>query len=269
MTLSTADPAKLPKSDALPTALRLGYVLTVIWIACVTFYTWRLAPTSIWSLNPNELGDFAAGAAAPLAFLWLVVAVFLQKEELALQRRELELSREALRDQARETGKLVEQSTASVLVATQALDEQRRKGSEEEGWAAVSAFEAICRETSERTCINVFGLKHHLLRTPSWQSSMHADAFFSVLETQLRYLLEHRSVARLVGHRDRTLAYGRVALSTLRQIVDAADRNTSAPFANRVEFWQVRQSFEKLEAVLSWVELQPDGDPTLKLVWAD
>lgn len=41
----------------------------------------------------NEFGDFLAGAFAPLAFLWLVIAVILQGRELAKQREELAITR--------------------------------------------------------------------------------------------------------------------------------------------------------------------------------
>jgi hypothetical protein len=43
--------------------------------------------------SANELGDFLAGAFAPVAFLWLVLAVFLQRSELGLQRKELKEAR--------------------------------------------------------------------------------------------------------------------------------------------------------------------------------
>lgn len=41
----------------------------------------------------NEVGDFLAGVFAPIAFLWLVVAVLIQSQELSLQRQELAASR--------------------------------------------------------------------------------------------------------------------------------------------------------------------------------
>lgn len=44
-------------------------------------------------LPPNALGDFLAGAFAPLAFLWLAGTVFIQSRELSAQRQELELTR--------------------------------------------------------------------------------------------------------------------------------------------------------------------------------
>lgn len=52
-------------------------------------------------LQLNEIGDSLAGFAAPLAFFWFLVAVFLQKEELENSREELRLSREAAEEQVR------------------------------------------------------------------------------------------------------------------------------------------------------------------------
>lgn len=68
--------------------------LTVFWLAG----SLTLAFCSFPNLDPpnklNEWGDFAAGAFAPLAFLWLVVAVVLQSSELREQREELRLTRQ-------------------------------------------------------------------------------------------------------------------------------------------------------------------------------
>jgi len=48
--------------------------------------------------DPNIVGDFLAGAFAPLAFMWLVAAVFLQRNELQAQRQELSLQRQELKE---------------------------------------------------------------------------------------------------------------------------------------------------------------------------
>ncbi|MEY9531152.1 hypothetical protein [Sinorhizobium fredii] len=45
-------------------------------------------------LSANEWGDYLAGVSAPVAFVWLVTAVFIQSRELAEQRKELALTRE-------------------------------------------------------------------------------------------------------------------------------------------------------------------------------
>lgn len=52
-----------------------------------------------WSLPLNSMGDALAGLAASLAFLWLIVTAFIQKNELKEQRAELELAREVQEEQ--------------------------------------------------------------------------------------------------------------------------------------------------------------------------
>jgi hypothetical protein len=46
-------------------------------------------PDGFKCMNLNEFGDFLAGTFAPLAFLWLVLAVFLQRAELSDQKTAL------------------------------------------------------------------------------------------------------------------------------------------------------------------------------------
>lgn len=94
-----------PKSPLLwGSVASLGYLGFVLWLVSDLVEDWH-AP-----LRLNELGDFLAGAFAPLAFFWLVVAIFLQKNELSAQREELALAREALGQQITEQRKLVGQS---------------------------------------------------------------------------------------------------------------------------------------------------------------
>lgn len=42
-----------------------------------------------WVLDANEIGDFLAGFAGSLSFVWIISTILLQKEELALQRGEI------------------------------------------------------------------------------------------------------------------------------------------------------------------------------------
>lgn len=105
-----------------PIPLWVGFSLTAVWLGLLAAYL-HLNWYSVTALEPNALGDFAAGAAAPLAFAWLVVAVLLQKDELIIQHDELMQSRKAQE-------LLVEQTRASVMVAEQALDEQNRRAEE-------------------------------------------------------------------------------------------------------------------------------------------
>lgn len=49
----------------------------------------------LFSASPNEIGDTLAGFAGTLAFIWIIVTVVLQSNELAEQRKEIKLSRQA------------------------------------------------------------------------------------------------------------------------------------------------------------------------------
>lgn len=102
-----------------PTALRVGLSGSALWIALVGAYAcnrWQ----KVIALDPNNLGDFLAGAFAPLAFLWLAVAVFLQKDELSLQRQELMHSRKVLQEQAIELRRSVRQQERQAELAEKA-----------------------------------------------------------------------------------------------------------------------------------------------------
>ncbi|MEQ8326523.1 MAG: hypothetical protein RLO08_13185 [Parvibaculaceae bacterium] len=59
-------------------------------------------------MEANEIGDFLAGVFAPLAFLWLIAAVFLQREELSAQRKELRDSRAVAQQHVEEARKNVQ-----------------------------------------------------------------------------------------------------------------------------------------------------------------
>ncbi|WP_284124526.1 hypothetical protein [Parerythrobacter aestuarii] len=84
---------------------------------------------AFWRMRPNEFGDFLAGSAAPLAFLWLVLG-FLQ------QGIELRNSSKALHIQGEELRNSVEQQRALVEVARDQLkselDDRRAKELEAE-----------------------------------------------------------------------------------------------------------------------------------------
>ncbi len=62
----------------------LGLVITVCWISGGIWYIGQIsetAPTQNFSLE--AVGSFLEGAFAPLAFLWLVIGLFIQQQELA------------------------------------------------------------------------------------------------------------------------------------------------------------------------------------------
>ena len=64
--------------------VQLGLILTALWLgAGVLYVAASMGWTAFLRLPLGDLGDFLDGAFAPLAFLWLVLGLFLQQRELA------------------------------------------------------------------------------------------------------------------------------------------------------------------------------------------
>lgn len=74
-----------------------GGVVTVLYFAGFAAFLFFFGKHPSDRLDLNEVGDFFAGLAGPLAFIWLVVAVIVQSRELAAQREELKLNRQELK----------------------------------------------------------------------------------------------------------------------------------------------------------------------------
>jgi hypothetical protein len=72
-------------------------------------------------LPPNGWAEFAAGVAAPLAFLWLVLGYFLQRQELELQRKELKLQRQETARLANEANRQANSIEANECLARRDL----------------------------------------------------------------------------------------------------------------------------------------------------
>lgn len=82
----------------------LGLGLTVGWLLLGSVYISAVIGWAHFSFLPaDQLGSFLEGAFAPLAFLWLVIGYF-------LQRQELQQNTEALRAQAEEIHRQSEQA---------------------------------------------------------------------------------------------------------------------------------------------------------------
>ena len=95
--------SQLPETKVrIPNWLWLGsacWLLVVFLVAWLVFWPNLAAQTPPIGLKPNEFGDLLAGAFSPLAFAWFVYAVFMQREELELQRKELVETRVVLKEQ--------------------------------------------------------------------------------------------------------------------------------------------------------------------------
>ncbi|MGB5749584.1 MAG: hypothetical protein WBM69_21595 [Desulfobacterales bacterium] len=63
----------------------LGIIITVLWIIAGVVYLSgaQISKANIYDIPLENIGSFLEGAFAPLAFLWLVIGLFIQQRELA------------------------------------------------------------------------------------------------------------------------------------------------------------------------------------------
>lgn len=79
----------------------LGVSLTLLWLGLGAAYvTHAVGWQHFLALPPSEIGSFLEGAVAPIAFLWLVLGLFIQQAEIARNSDALSLQSEALRKSA-------------------------------------------------------------------------------------------------------------------------------------------------------------------------
>ena len=78
--------------------LWLGLSLTAFWVAMQLYYIVNIVGFRHFvDEGPPSVGGFLEGAFAPLAFLWLVVGFFLQREELQRSSRAIDLQYQEMR----------------------------------------------------------------------------------------------------------------------------------------------------------------------------
>lgn len=78
--------------------LRLGLALTVGWVLVQLYYIVGIVGFEHFvEEGPPSVGGFLEGAFAPLAFLWLVIGFFLQREELQRQGHAIDLQYQEMR----------------------------------------------------------------------------------------------------------------------------------------------------------------------------
>lgn len=107
--------------------------LTIIYLLIIGIYA-EFSFDKFKALEPNELGDFLAGAFAPLAFMWLAFGYFQQGKELQqntealrLQAKELQIGNQALQLQAQELNESVKQQMEQVRISTEQLNYYQQK----------------------------------------------------------------------------------------------------------------------------------------------
>jgi hypothetical protein len=120
---------------AKPVALWWAQVLTCVWGVCVLLILifgkgcadnvsrWNVVSRQLLCRDLNAVGDFLAGACAPLAFIWLVATVFIQAQELRLQRHELRLTR----TEFELNRKVTEKSAGFIGIQTEVMKEELKE----------------------------------------------------------------------------------------------------------------------------------------------
>ncbi len=145
-----------------PVPVQIGMGLSVLWFGFLIFYALTQSPPvagaatiprwqAFWRAPPNEFGDALAGIFAPLAFLWLVVATFLQRDELQAQRKELEQNREALMLQAEELKNSVAQLTKQTEIFASERQDANRAELENLIYKELTLLAKFCLSNLEQT----------------------------------------------------------------------------------------------------------------------
>lgn len=81
--------------------VQIGLLLTAVWLGAGAIYIGtRFGWSGFLHLPLGELGDFLDGAFAPLAFLWLVLGLFLQQRELAANNAAIQRQSEVMQRMA-------------------------------------------------------------------------------------------------------------------------------------------------------------------------
>lgn len=117
--------AEAPKASRTPQ--RVGVALTATWVVLIAIYAWNNW-ADVVGMGPNEIGDALAGAAAPLAFLWLVLGFFQQGEELRNSGKALWLQGKELQASVEQQRELVNVTREGIQFESLKLEEQRQEG---------------------------------------------------------------------------------------------------------------------------------------------
>jgi hypothetical protein len=94
----------------------VGAALTAIYVVVIIALGFKACP----SLAFNEWGDYFAGFMSPVALFWLIGTLFIQRQELALQRQEMAEARLVAKQQAEEQRRTAEANLKANLIAERA-----------------------------------------------------------------------------------------------------------------------------------------------------
>jgi len=113
------------------TKLFLFIVAVMFFLPQRTDDGWSIRIVSFLLASPNEIGDTLAGIAGVLAFLWIIVTVWLQSQELAAQREELALTRREMKEQRVATQEMALAMSAQAIVLKDEMTQRMQFRTEE------------------------------------------------------------------------------------------------------------------------------------------
>lgn len=106
----------------------LALAVTMLWAGVVIVYVVTHLE-KIWTMEPNAVGDFFAGAFGPIALMWLVYGYQQQGEDLRLNTEALHLQHNELVNSVNEQRKLVAEQEKQTQIARSQLIEERDRAS--------------------------------------------------------------------------------------------------------------------------------------------
>lgn len=125
-----------------------GLLTTLYLIAFCSYCTIRWGDVN--AMQPNNIGDFLAGAFSPLAFAWLVLGFIQQGIELRQNSAALSLQAEELRSAAEHAGAMVELQRKEFDLRIQELEDARRKAEHAAASAKKKEEEEIVKRMQPR-----------------------------------------------------------------------------------------------------------------------
>ncbi|HWW46263.1 MAG TPA: hypothetical protein VNZ94_00290 [Xanthobacteraceae bacterium] len=158
-------------------ALYLGALVALVLIRPTCVSDWYCGALNKVAQTPiNSIGDFLAGAFAPLAFVWLAAAVFLQSRELALQREELRATRDVLEKQAMES----RAATKYIGTQTAILKRQEELREQQQADAEFDEMLAVYLNNVRRAGAGTIGARMRA----DWPTAYHGFARFEALKKE-------------------------------------------------------------------------------------
>lgn len=149
----------------------VGGILVWLWITQVCAGSAQSADclsgmAALKTLTPNEIGDTLAGLAGSLAFIWLIVTVWIQSAELAAQRAEFSRLNRNARKERKQTQVffLIDRYNQNVESMCTDYEREKRVVSGRDAFRVLherlhAHYEKILKERPDETCPSEFAFK--------------------------------------------------------------------------------------------------------------